>query len=104
MPVRDGCGTGTPNEGSKAVLRPRLESALAAIFAALALLTLVTPHWIEDITRLEPDGGDGGAEWFVVVALGVIALGLGLLARRDYLQARSRSLALAATTSGEGPR
>lgn len=86
------------------MLRPRLESALAAIFAALALLTLVTPHWIEDITRLEPDGGDGGAEWFVVVALGVIALGLGLLARRDYRQARSRSLALAATTSGEGPR
>jgi len=86
------------------VLRPRLESALAAIFAALALLTLVTPHWIEDITRLEPDGGDGGAEWFVVVLFGVIALGLGLLARRDYRLARSRALTLAGTRSEVGPR
>jgi len=86
------------------VLRPRLESAFAAVFAALTLLTLVSPHWIEGVTRLEPDGGDGGAEWFVVVLFGVIALGLALLARRDYRLVRSRSFALAQTTLDAGPR
>jgi hypothetical protein len=60
-----------------------IESALACVSAALFALTLVYPTWIEALTGLEPDAGSGGAEVLVSAVFLVVAIGLGLLSRRD---------------------
>jgi hypothetical protein len=64
-------------------IRVRIETILAIVGVLLSLLTLVWPEWIEEIFGVEPDGGSGELEW--VIALGFLALGIGLgaLARRD---------------------
>jgi hypothetical protein len=64
-------------------IRVRIETVLSIVGAALALLTLVWPEWIEEIFGVEPDGGDGSLEWILAVGFLVVGLGLGLLARRD---------------------
>jgi hypothetical protein len=61
-----------------------LEAALAAAGLALALLTLAWPEWIEEIFGIEPDGGNGAAEWGIVIALIGAAVALGLTARREW--------------------
>jgi hypothetical protein len=76
------------------MLRTRFEAALCAVFAILALATLVWPTWIESLTGLEPDGGNGMFEWLIVLVFGLVALGLGLLARHDYRLARSRPVSV----------
>jgi hypothetical protein len=68
------------------VIRARIELGVAAVFAVLTAVTLVWPTWIESLTGLEPDRGSGGAEWWVVVVLGLATIGLGLLGGRDYLR------------------
>jgi hypothetical protein len=66
------------------MLRPRLEAALCALFAVCTVVTAIWPTWFEGLTGLEPDGGSGSTEWGVVLVLGVVALGFGLIARRDF--------------------
>ena len=39
--------------------------------------------------RVDPDGGDGAAEWLVVAVLGVAAIAAFILARRDYRTVRA---------------
>jgi hypothetical protein len=64
--------------------RLRIEVVLAIISAALCILTLVTPEWIEALTGLEPDSGSGALEW-VVAGVFLVAAGVSAgLARRDY--------------------
>jgi hypothetical protein len=75
------------------MLRPRLEAALSAGLAVMAVLTAIWPTWIEDLIRIEPDGGDGSAEWGVVALLALLALATGLLARRDHRLAVHRASA-----------
>jgi hypothetical protein len=58
-----------------------VEAVVAAVSGLLALLTLVTREWVELLFGVDPDGGDGSLEWLVVVALAVVALVLGALAR-----------------------
>lgn len=76
------------------MLRSHLETGLAALSAGLALLTLVMPSWIEELTGIDPDGGNGMVEWLIVLLFGAAAVTLGLLARRDYLLARSHLLSM----------
>jgi hypothetical protein len=73
------------------MLKPRLENAAAAAFAALTVVTLIWPSWIESLTGADPDGGDGMAEWVVVVLFAVLSLAAALLARRDYRLAKQRA-------------
>jgi hypothetical protein len=75
------------------MLRTRLKAALALTLTILAVVTLLWPRWIESSTGLEPDAGSGRSEWGVVVLFAVLALTVGLLARRDYRLAAQRSLA-----------
>ena len=84
------------------MLRPRLEAAVAAISAGLALLTLFWPDWIERLTGLEPDEGSGMLEWAIVIGLAVGAVGVGLLARRDFRLARLRLAGESLSAGGEG--
>jgi len=72
-------------------IRVRIETILAIIGAALAVLTLAWPEWIEEIFGVEPDGGNGSLEWIIAVGFLAVGIGLGLLARHD--QRRLRNLA-----------
>ncbi len=73
------------------MLRARVESVLAGLFAIGTVATLIWPTWIESLTGLEPDKGSGEAEWWLVILLGVAALFTAILARRDYRAARLQS-------------
>jgi H+/Cl- antiporter ClcA len=72
------------------MLKARIETALAVVAGVLAVATLVWPTWLETLFGVEPDGGSGATEWWLVVALAVVALVAGLLARRDFAAARRR--------------
>ena len=61
-----------------------LETALAAVSGVLGLLTLVTRDWIEGVTGWDPDHHNGSLEWIIVAGLLLIAVGLGLQARRHW--------------------
>jgi hypothetical protein len=73
-------------------IRVRVETILAVIGAALSLLTLVWSEWIEEIFGVDPDGGSGSLEWIIALGFLVVAIALGLLARRG--QRRLRTLAV----------
>lgn len=65
-------------------LRARLEMVVASCAGILGVLTIFWHDWIEALTGWDPDHHNGGAEWIIVVALLAIAVGIGLLARRDW--------------------
>jgi hypothetical protein len=69
--------------------RWHIESGLAALFAALAILTAVVPDWIEAVFGVDPDHGTGYLEWLIVVVAGLIAIVVALAARRDWLRLRA---------------
>lgn len=74
------------------MVKARIEMVLAAIFAALAIVTLTWPTWIESLSGLEPDRGSGELEWLITAVFAVVAVGAALLSRRDYRTA-NRNLA-----------
>lgn len=69
------------------MLRARIEAVLALACGILALITLIWPTWIEEMTGLDPDAGSGETEWGFVAVLGAFAVVAALLARRDYRRA-----------------
>ncbi len=71
------------------MLKWRIETALAVLFAGMAVLTAFWPDWIEAVFRVDPDGGNGSAEWLAVIVLGVAAIAAFILARRDYRTVRA---------------
>jgi len=73
----------------------RVEAVLAALFAGLAIVTALWPTWMETVLRVDPDGGDGSAEWLVVGLLAVAAVASALLARRDYRVVKSGAMQVA---------
>jgi hypothetical protein len=73
-----------------AMLRPRIESALAKLLTLLTVLTLVWPAWIEKFTGYRLDAGNGDAEWAIVILFAVLALIAALMARRDHRLAEQR--------------
>jgi hypothetical protein len=64
-----------------------VESGLAVITAALAIVTAVTPDWIELVFNVDPDEGSGLLEWGFVLA-GIVAVVLLLLARLEWRRSR----------------
>jgi hypothetical protein len=62
----------------------RLELALATIGAALFVLSLVFPQWIEALTGLEPDSGSGAAELLIACAFLLLAVCSSVLAWRTH--------------------
>ena len=71
--------------------RWKLEALLAGLFAVAATITAIFPRWIEAF-GLEPDRGDGSAEWAIVVVLGLAALASAGMSRRHFLSRSRRSL------------
>jgi hypothetical protein len=46
--------------------------AATVLCAALLVLTLAVPQWIEVLIGVEPDGGSGEAEWGIVQTLAAV--------------------------------
>ena len=64
--------------------RLRIEVVLTIISAALSILTVLFPDWIEELTGLEPDAGSGALEWAIAGIFLAAAVVSALLARRSY--------------------
>ena len=62
----------------------RLETAIASIAAILGITTIFWHDWIEALTGWDPDHHNGSFEWLIVLALLVIEVTLGLLARYHH--------------------
>lgn len=68
-----------------------MEVVLSVVLAGLTILTAAWPDWIETLTGWDPDGGDGNAEWLIVVAFAVLTIAVAALARRDLRVVRRRT-------------
>ena len=66
------------------------EMTVATLASGLGVLTIFWHDWIEALTGLDPDAGNGSAEWLVVAALSVLAAASTVLARREYRRAGTR--------------
>ena len=75
----------------RSALRVRfwLESALAIVASILFVITLVWRDWIEIVFNVDPDSGSGALEWFIVVALLVVAIALFVSAGYEVRKARA---------------
>jgi hypothetical protein len=62
-----------------------VECILGATSAALAILTLIVPRWIEITLRVDPDGGNGTLEWLIALAFICSAATLLTAARRGAI-------------------
>ena len=65
-----------------------LEATMAAITAALTMLTLVWRDWIEALTGINIDRGSGATEWLIVFALAIVTVGLGATATARWRRHR----------------
>jgi hypothetical protein len=61
-----------------------VEVVASAFGIFLGLLTIVWHDWIEGVFGVDPDHGNGSAEWIAVVVLLAIGVGAGALARRRW--------------------
>ena len=57
-------------------MRLQFWAALVAggLSAVLAVVTLVSPEWIEFLFGVDPAGGNGGLEWIIVGAAAAIGI------------------------------
>jgi hypothetical protein len=61
-----------------------IEAIVAAVGVVLFVLTLITREWIELLTGLDPDGGNGSLEFVIAFGLLAVAAVSALLARRTF--------------------
>jgi len=61
-----------------------VETVLAAVSAGLAVVTGLSPDWIEGALRIDPDLHSGSIEWTIVMACAVSAAFFADLARREW--------------------
>lgn len=64
--------------------RAWIEAVFAIAAGALGILTAFWHDWIEGLTGWDPDHHNGSFEWLIVCALLLVAVLVGLLARRDW--------------------
>lgn len=62
----------------------RIETALAAVAAALAAVSGVCPDWIERVFRVGPDHDSGSLEWNIAIACAVGAALIAAMVRRNW--------------------
>nr|WP_315267371.1 hypothetical protein [Microbacterium lemovicicum] len=69
-------------------IRIIVQFALAALFLAVAVVTVIEPEWIEVVFGIDPDRGSGALEWVIVLALGVLAVVAAGLGARTVIRRR----------------
>lgn len=62
-----------------------VEVVIAAVAGLLGIVTVFWRDWIE-LSGWDPDHHNGSAEWFIVIGLLLIAVVVGLVARREWLR------------------
>jgi hypothetical protein len=61
-----------------------VELALAVATASLMLVTLAWRNWIEILFGIDPDGGNGSAEWLIVAGCFGLTIMFLLASRREW--------------------
>ena len=69
-----------------------IEVALTTGSALLLLLTAAVPDWIEVLSGVEPDGGDGSLERGLVAVLVACTVLFAVLARAEWRRGANRQL------------
>ena len=77
--------------------RWRVEAILAVLAAALGVLTVTVPAWIEALTGLDPDAGSGTLEVLIAVSLFGLAAGAAWAARRHRRQGAAAGVGVRST-------
>jgi hypothetical protein len=62
------------DSGGKLRRLARIQLALTVVFAVLTVLAVALPMWIEEVSGLSPDGGNGEVELLLAIPFGVAAL------------------------------
>ena len=61
-----------------------VEITLASASAALCLLTILWPTWIELLFKIDPDHANGSLEWLIVALSVAVTVTLAALARYEW--------------------
>jgi len=64
-----------------------LESICGLVTGIVAIITLFWHDWIEAVFKIDPDSGNGSAEWLIVLILLLATATLALGARREWRRA-----------------
>ena len=64
-----------------------LESILGSVTGIVAVITLFWHDWIETVFKIDPDSGNGSAEWLTVLVLLFATVTLALGARHEWRRA-----------------
>jgi hypothetical protein len=64
-----------------------LESICGSVAGIVTVITLFWRDWIEAVFRIHPDGGNGSAEWLIVLVLLLVTVALAVGARREWRRA-----------------
>jgi DMSO/TMAO reductase YedYZ heme-binding membrane subunit len=65
-----------------------LESILSSITGVVAVVTVFWHDWIEAVFGVDPDKGNGSAEWLVVLILLILTVALAVGARLEWRRAQ----------------
>lgn len=65
-----------------------IEAVLASASGVLAVVTLLWHDWIEAVFGVNPDKGNGSAEWLVVVILAIVFVIMVVGARLEWRRAQ----------------
>lgn len=66
-----------------------LETGMAIVTSILFVITLVQRDWIEIVSGVDPDNGNGSLEWLIVGVLLVVTIMLFTLASYEWRRART---------------
>jgi hypothetical protein len=65
-----------------------LESIPGSVAGLAAIITVLRHDWIEVVSGMDPDRGNGAAEWLVVSVLLALTVALAAGARHEWRRAR----------------
>jgi hypothetical protein len=74
---------------ARATRRFWIEAGLACVSAVALLLTVVWHDWIELVFRVDPDHGNGTAEWLVVLITASATVASSTLAVTEWRRAHA---------------
>jgi hypothetical protein len=67
-----------------------VETGLAMVSAALAIITWAWSDWIEIVFRFDPDAGSGAVEWAIVAIAVCATVVFSALARSEWRRAAAQ--------------